>query len=179
MFNYIIFTYGEYGEQDEIVCFIAEHISNLLQFTSVKYNYGNCGSIFTFKSNNDINICNDLLKDLFTDFNFTYVLLPYSLDNVAENFLKPIYKHLFTDDDNVINDTINNTMFYPDLPDLPDWPDLDNTDDYYYIDNDTGFLHSTKQVPTLNGVLDKILNDGINSLTTNEKNFLDEYSKSI
>ena len=174
MINYIMFVFGENENQDNTIQLIAQEISSMSHSNTVKYNYGKCAGIFTFNSECEVVDINDSLKSFLDESYFMYVLLPVNKDKMIENIPKPINNHLFnifSKNENMIvnDDDYKFYQFYHNMLNL----ELVDNDEKEVLNN------RIEHDPTMDQILDKIITQGISSLTTNDKSLLEYYSKTI
>ena len=96
-------------------------------------------------------------------------------DNSIMSMDTEIYDHLFEKTDKKSEGPSFN--FVSDMTDIPEFQDGDMTYLNKLFDMLLKPLEVKKRALTLNELLDKISEKGINSLTNDEKNQLDEYAK--
>lgn len=141
---------------------VGNDLLNIITSTRANFVYDERQSIFHFKtdmSQDELEFYVDLVENKTTGFK--YVLVP-APENIATN-LPAEHKH------------------YLMLIDQPDIDDYCDTETIAYETVETTLKQKPEDVcvMTLDEILDKISLSGINSLTTNERNKLDEYSKQV
>lgn len=180
MTDYILFVFAEHPNQDDFVKNIAEDISVVSDSENIKYYYGPSSAMITFKSKDSMQDLSEFLGIIFFSDKIVHVLLPYSHDNMSVGMSPESFKHLFgieigesvsgieTTAQNVDenSDTIEKFKFI-----VRDSYDEDDEDD------DLERIKKRPQLLDIDDVLDKISSNGIESLTTKERNFLETYSK--
>ncbi len=172
--NYLLFVYHneDMNPQDETTAKIGAELSKIMSSNQIKYMFGERHSIYHFASDFSIEEIDDflcLVSDEFENFNY---FLTQKTKNVASNFDKDNVLHLLT---------LRNTNNKKQTPLRPFEFKLDYDNEEFNRISETimGFLPKKRCNLTLDELLDKINYHGINSLTDEEKNKLDEYSKTI
>lgn len=172
--NYLLFVYHneDMNPQDETTAKIGAELSKIMSSNQIKYMFGDRHSIYHFASDFSIEEIDDflcLVSDEFENFNY---FLTQKTKNVASNFDKDNVLHLLT---------LRNTNKKKQTPLRPFEFKLDYDNEEFNRISETimGFLPKKRCNLTLDELLDKINDQGINSLTEEEKNKLDEYSKTI
>ena len=176
--KYLLFVYpcNEEWDSTESNQKIAEELSTISKSDEIKYVYGENHSIFHFDSTlspSEMNTYVELIKDEMSEFMFVLV---QGAKNIESNMEGSHLEHLLRVNkrgrkpkSNPIKETLQNNQ-----------PGFDITklmEDYKvhvqeFLKNETCNL-------TLDEILDKITDQGIDSLTRAEKDKLDEYSKQI
>lgn len=189
MTDYILFVYAEHKNQDEFVKGIAQDVALVSDSDNIKYYYGATSAIITFKSNDSVKEIHEFLKMIFEPGEIVHVLLPYNTDNMSVGMDISTFKHLFNVDDketlsetetvaqNLYKETNNNIKDY-----LDSFRMSIDSDDYDYDEEEDDELKRIKNrpsEPTIDDILDKISDNGIESLTEKERKILDKYSKTI
>lgn len=179
MTDYILFIYAEHPNQDEFVKGIANDISLVSDSDQIKYYYGSTSAIITFQSTDCVSELHEFLGMIFDEQNIVHILLPYKTDNMSAGMSPENFKHLFNVD-------ITETKQEKETPvrNLSDEETRDrltsfiNEFSYEEEDDDEILKIKRKAVPlSIDDILDKISSEGIESLTTQERKFLEHYSK--
>jgi len=163
---------------------IPEVLSIFLDTPNLNYYYGPESSVFTISTLDKFEDVKDYVEMVLGIDNITYILLPYTPDNMSFNLPPEVAKHLFNDgvcdymsgkteklDDkdtevrNMIRDKIREEFFL----DLTGWVDIDDFPKEKIIYN--------KKTPTFDELFEKIAELGIESLTPEELIPLNQYSK--
>lgn len=181
--KYLMFVYGESDDvsSDEVTKKIAEELQPITYSNSqIKYMYGNGNAIFHFNSElkfSEMSIYADIVIKEFKDF--MYLLIPFD-GEVSSNAGDERIKHLMDLEEKDVEN--NKTKHISDFKNF-----IHNEDVIYDIfinlinDGDYFFDNQKKKNDicemTLDELLDKILDKGINSLTDIERKKLEEYSK--
>jgi hypothetical protein len=190
-----MFMFGEHQQQDKFINLIANEISAISDSENIKFYYGETSAIFTFMSSDNITDIDNFLTTLFDSAtNLVYILLPFSKDKMSVKLPEGIYEHIFdiNNDKTISGFTPSeiNLLCKEEEPKLDeinkineefDFIDLNQFNDeiFEYFHSHSDELNVKYKKPTIDDILDKISENGINSLTDNERNHLDEYSKTI
>jgi len=181
--KYLMFVYGESDEMssDEVTTKIAKELQPVtLSNSQIKFVYGNGNAIFHFNSElkfTEMSIYSDILIKDFEDF--MYVLIPFD-GEISSNAGDERVKHLMdleeTDVKNFKTKHIDDFTNFVNNEDViyDVFINLMNNGDYFY---NTQKKKNDICEMTLDELLDKILDKGINSLTDIERKKLEEYSK--
>jgi len=172
--KYLLFIYpcDKTWNKDEDNETVAKELSSIIDSTEVKFIFGENHSIFHFNSGlsyPELEIFVELLKDDVPDFMYFIV---EDAKNVASNMDKNHLTYLMDLDNkpkkkNRIRDIFKNDQ---DIFSLYDLTKIINNGEYNFKKEETCDL-------TIDEILDKIIDQGIDSLTKLEKSKLDEYSK--
>ena len=172
-FNYtlIILNKGIEGEVVEI----AEDISIVCNTEEVNYFFNESHYIYTFKTKESFSMIKEWAEMVLTDFGDGYILLPYDVENSLINLPNNVKTHLFSKNTDEINESelINhlNTKLKQDF-DFLYQEIVDKEDD----DDEIVKIRNRKSKKTLNQILDKIFDKGIDSIGDDEKQILKEIS---
>ena len=159
---------------------VAISISPIVDSPNLKFHYTRNQMIFSFGSETDkvevYEYLNGVLFGLVEIFILTEIV-----DEVSVFLPKEVKEHLF--DLESVGDNVtmkidmerikNNLDFsYDDEEDIDD-----DIDDEFFEKLITGYIKNSQPQPTLDQILDKLYSDGIESLSVQEKNILETYSK--
>jgi hypothetical protein len=180
--KYILFVFTKQDNLNELVTLVAEELTPISYSPKINYYYDNQSMIFTFDSQEEFGDIKEYVDILFDDLDMTYVLLPYNTDNMSYNTPIDVSNHLF--DLNLPEDVTGNKeterkLSHNEL--------IDNVQSFFNKiefnddsedDDDDILLRQIKPLPlTLDNILDKINDCGIDSLTNDELTLLNKYSK--
>ena len=170
--KYLLFVYGDYTEKDNHVELIAEFLTPNCVNNSIKFQHGPAGAIYHFESKIDPKKLGKFLENTITDLTAMFFLVPVT-DEVMISVDDDIMSHLFNLSDN--GDNVKN--LFKTEENNEDFVDLVNKF-ALYMEQEVANLTKTQVEPlTLDEILDKILENGFENLTQNEKQLLHEYSK--
>lgn len=184
--KYLLFVYGNYSENEVILKGIAKFLSSF-SCNDVKYQYGDSGGIFHFTTLEKPGKVKKKLGEQLQGFSAMYFLVPFN-KNVNFYIGDPkVENHLFTQSEETDNLSESPNLEY-NLEDIQD--EMSDIDMEVFMKNLSNFVGvdltnievDEEQVEivrekTLDEILDKISECGVESLTETEKQLLDEYAK--
>lgn len=171
--DYVLFAFGDYTKEDPIIDLIVDFVSQISS-NEVKFQYGDSGIIVSFKTIKTSDEIVEFFETNLTKLTAMFFVFPVT-DNSIMSMDTEIYDHLFEKTDKKSEGSSFN--FVSDMTDIPEFQDGDMTSLNKLFDMLLKPLEVKKRALTLNELLDKISEKGINSLTNDEKNQLDEYAK--
>lgn len=179
--KYIIFIFGGTENQDEFVNSICDNIMLNIQVDYIKFFYGNTSCVYTFKSDTPFDEVSLSITKIFHKINVSYFLLPYSDFEINVRIDEETLEHLFgkelDEETSPMNeeDLVEPQTFFSRLDEalasIRD-SDLENDMDIEILP----LLKKKKPVKTLDEILDQISQNGLNSLSEQDKQLLDKYS---
>jgi hypothetical protein len=184
--KYLLFVYGNYSEHEFVLKGIAKLLGTVA-CNDVKYQYGESGGIFHFTTLEKPAKVKRTLGDQLRGFSAMYFLVPFN-KNVNFYIGDPkVETHLFTQSEETDNMSDSPKLEY-NLEDVEsEMSDIDmevfmkNLSNFIGVDLTKIEVDETQQEivkeKTLDEILDKINECGIESLTKTEKQLLDEYAK--
>jgi hypothetical protein len=184
--KYLLFVYGNYSEHNYILKGIAKLLSSVA-CNDVKYQYGESGGIFHFTTLEKPGKLKKTIGQKLRDVSAMYFLVPFN-KNVNFYIGDPkVETHLFNQTEDTDNMSESPKLEYK-LEDVQD--EISEMDFEVFMKNLSNFIgadlanievdETEVQVvkeKTLDEILDKINECGIESLTKTEKQLLDEYAK--
>lgn len=192
-YQYMLFIFGDFKGKDNIIELIALQLSAFTDKNSyVKYNYGDYGVVVNFQSHMSFYNIRDhvhiVLEKVVPQYFFfekpknMYAFMPpelkINLFDLYEDNVKDMQKDVnFNDKMNLMdNFLINLTSSFTTNNELSE-EDMENMFNNIMKKLDYTTEYEEKHRPTIDDILDKIKDEGIDSLTNSEKQILDEYSK--
>jgi hypothetical protein len=156
---------------------IAENISVVANSEKVNYFFNDTHHIYTFKSNKSFNILKEWSEMMLIDFNSGYLLLPYDIENSLIELPKDIKTHLFE----------SNRCEVSEREIIENITDKLNEEFLLLIEENNNFeekdeivnIRNKKRKKSLNEILDKIYDEGIDSISEDEKQILKQISNKI
>ena len=141
----------------------------------VRYQYGEAGLIVNFETSLTTDGISKFFEESITKLTAMFFVFPVN-DNMILSMDEDIHSHLFGETDKKSDSKVTN--FTINMTDIPTFGDSDMTDSMEKIFS-LLFKPLTIPVetPTLDQLLDKINESGIDSLTESEIKILNEYSK--
>ena len=192
--QYLLFVYGDFRNKDKVVELISLQLSSFTTMTSnIKFNYGDYGAIYNFESEHNFFNIRDHVHVILEKVSFQYFLIEKPKNMYA--YMPPELKiNLF----DLLSDNDNKEYNITEEEEESGYTNL--TDMFYYntnttfseedlfkgIDKDQLFQNIMERLkyededqpkPTVDDILDKIRDKGMDSLTSYEKQLLEEYSK--
>jgi hypothetical protein len=182
--NYLLFVFAKNNNPKEFTEQIANELSVISYTPNLNYYFGPEASVFTIStldSHEDVVEYVDTVLDI---GDIIYVLLPYKNNKLSYRLPKKISEHLFNDgmcnydSDELKNFDLTEIQVQKMIQDqfmydfLMEFDDLDEDEEMDYIKD----INHKQCEPSLDELLDKIMECGLNSLTDNELNQLKKYS---
>jgi hypothetical protein len=187
--KYLLTVFVSHKRQEDFVVSLAKEVQTLSK-TGVKYFFGEQTILITFETQASFQQTTDFFGAILGDLSIPFVLSPTA--KIAYWFNKENEKHLFGTDLCNTNDEYSDEEqknliddLFLDHDDKPQKPfndgiwssasirrNLDDSAEHLFGKN-----KKTEEIPTLNELLDKINVSGMKSLTDEEKELLNKYSK--
>ena len=188
-YQYMLFIFGDFKGQDKIIELIALQLSAFTDKNSyVKYNYGDYGVVMNFQSHfsfynlrDHVHIVLEKVAPqyfLFEKPKHMYAYMPpelkLNLFDLNEENVNIEQKDVnFKDTMNIMDNFLINLTSSFNTDNLLSEDDMEKM--FENIMNEVDKREEFR--PTIDDILDKIKDKGIDSLTNTEKQILDEYSK--
>lgn len=188
-YQYMLFIFGDFKGQDKIIELIALQLSAFTDKNSyVKYNYGDYGIVMNFQSHfsfynlrDHVHIVLEKVAPqyfLFERPKHMYAYMPpelkLNLFDLNEENINIEQKDVnFKDMMNIMDNFLINLTSTLSPENMLSEDDMERM--FENIMNEVDRQEEVK--PTIDDILDKIRDKGIESLTNSEKQILDEYSK--
>jgi hypothetical protein len=185
--KYILFVFAKNDNPKEFTEQIAEELCVISDTPNLNFYFGPESSVFTIStldSHQDVKDYVDMILDV---GDIMYVLLPYTSDNLSYGLPEKISKHLFNDGiSDFMSEKPNNSyteefevrkMIQDKIRDNFNL-NVDNFDFEYDEDewSDIDEIKNKQRTPSLDDLLEKIKEKGLNSLTEKELLQLNKYS---
>jgi len=170
--KYLLFIYGDYTENEPHIDLIADFLAPNCKNAAIKFQKGPAGAIYHFESDIDSKKLGKYLENTITDLTAMFFLVPVT-DDVMISVDDDIMSHLF----NLSDDNSGVEKFYDIKDNNEDFVDLVNKFALYMEQEVSNLVKKEVEPLSLDQILDKILENGLENLTDNEKQLLDEYSK--
>lgn len=191
-FQYLLFIFGDFRGKDKIIELIATQLSAFTDKNSyLKYNYGDYGIVMNFQSNFSFLNLRDHTHIILEKVAPQYFLMEHPKNLYA--FMPPELKINLFDlyeenqtieedkNDNFKENLFDNFLFTLSSSFMTDETMSEEQMEKLFNDimlKNTYPTYMEKDPPTIDELLEKIKENGLNSLTETEKQILDEYSKS-
>lgn len=182
--KYILFVFAKNDNPKEFTEQIAEELCVISDTPNLNFYFGPESSVFTISTLDSYEDVKDYVNMILGVGDIMYILLPYTPDKLSYGLPTKISQHLFNDgindymsgkteksDDkedmvrNMIRDKIREEFFL----NFEEWDDEDEL-----LNNN---LTKSKKRPTFDELFEKIAESGIDSLTPEELETLNQYSK--
>lgn len=172
--EYVLFAFGDYTKDDPLINLIIDFVSQISD-KDVKYQYGDPGIIVSFSTKQSPSDIMSFFEENLTKLTAMFFVFPVNDESIMSMDEKT-YNHLF---ENV--DFSNVELEKKIQIDFTESELRDNTEMTDSLNRVFDLLFKkpkkTERALSLDDILDKINEKGINSLTDIEKQKLDEYSK--
>jgi hypothetical protein len=185
--KYILFVFAKNDNPKEFTEQIADELSVLSDTPNLNYYFGPESSVFTISTLDSYEDVTDYIDMVLGVGDILYVLLPYTSDKLSYGLPEKISKHLFNDGiSDFMSEKSNNSepnefevrkMIQDQIRDSfklnienfnfeyeeEEWTDIDE-------------IKNKVRTPSLDELLEKIKEKGLNSLTEKELLYLNKYS---
>ena len=186
--KYILFVFTKNDNPKEFTEQIADELSVLSDSPNLNYYYGPESSVFTISTLDSYEDVKDYVDMILGGCEIMYVLLPYTPEKLSYGLPAKVSEHLFNDGVNdfmsekptnsesndfevrkMIQDKIRDTFklnienFDFEYDEDDEWSDIDE-------------IKNKQRIPSLDDLLEKIKEKGLNSLTEKELSQLNKYS---
>ena len=180
--NYILFAFGEYKENPQALNLLTETVSQISK-GEIKFQHGDSGVIITFGTKLDWEHIDDYMKKNIVKLTAMYFVFPIDSDMIF-SMDEEIEKHLFGNTDILTEkEELNQSGYTSDNTGVPEFlggihiHKTRSFDEFFKMFNEE--IIKDEPVMTLNDLLDKIKEKGIDSLSEIQLKQLEIYSKQI
>ena len=185
--KYILFVFTKNDNPKEFTEQIAEELCVISDTPNLNFYFGPESSVFTISTLDSHQDVKDYVDMILGVGDIMYVLLPYTSDNLSYGLPEKISKHLFNDGiSDFMSEKPNNSyteefevrkMIQDKIRDNFNL-NVDNFDFEYDEDewSDIDEIKNKQRSPSLDELLEKIKEKGLNSLTEKELSQLNKYS---
>lgn len=185
--KYILFVFAKNDNPKEFTEQIADELSVISDTPNLNYYFGPESSVFTISTLDSYEDVTDYIDMVLGVGDILYVLLPYTSDKLSYGLPEKISKHLFNDGiSDFMSEKYNNSepnefevrkMIQDKIRDTFKL-NIENFDFEYDEDewSDIDEIKNKQRSPSLDELLEKIKEKGLNSLTEKELIYLNKYS---
>lgn len=179
--KYIIFMFGGMEKQDEFVNSVCDNIMLNIKADYIKFFYGDTSCVYTFKSDEPFEDVSKSVTKILQNVKVSYFLLPYSDFEINVKIDEDTLEHLFGKEldeetsDLDETDLVEPQTFFSRLDEALANLKEEDFDNYNDIDI-LPLLKKKKPVKTLDEILDQISQNGVHSISEEDKQLLDKYS---
>jgi hypothetical protein len=172
--EHLLFAFGDYKEGEPTIKLIIDFVSQISK-TDVKYQFGESGLIVNFTTKLNTEELSQFFETNLTKLTAMFFVFPVT-DDMILSMDEDIHNHLFGETDKKSDKDM--LKFTIDITDIPIFGDGDTTNPMEKLFSILSQPQKTKvHIPSLDELLDKISEHGIESLTEKEIEILNEYSK--
>jgi hypothetical protein len=185
--KYILFVFAKNDNPKEFTEQIAEELCVISDTPNLNFYFGPESSVFTISTLDSYEDVKDYVDMVLGVGEIMYVLLPYTSDKLSYGLPEKISKHLFNDGiSDFMSGKFNNSepnefevrkMIQDKIRDTFNL-NIENFDFEYDEDewSDIDEIKNKQRSPSLDELLEKIKEKGLNSLTEKELIYLNKYS---
>lgn len=167
--KYFLFVFAKHEQNQEgFVKLLSEEISEILENEDIGYYFGSESIIFSFNVDKNLSDLKDFLSFYLGEIGIVYFMLPFEPDKMSY-WLDPEIEDL------LMNPEKNNGVMS--LIDENNFEAQKLFCEIFDEDEIYSPMNIIKKESTLDDLLDKITENGYDSLTTNEIKLLNEFSK--
>ena len=171
--EHLLFAFGDYKEEDPNIKLIIDFVSQI-STSDVRYQFGESGIIVNFRTKLNTDELSQFFETNLTKLTAMFFVFPVT-DNMILSMDEDIHSHLFGEPDK--KSDIPNLKYSVNMTDIPNFDESITSS----LDKVFNLLFQPVEEPvkvlTLDQLLDKILECGIESLSKDEIDMLNEYSK--
>ena len=182
--KYILFVFTKNDNPQEFAEQIAEELSVISDVPKVNFYFGPESTVYTISTLDSYLDVKDYVEMILEYENISYFLVPYTDDTLSYGLPYEVSKHLFNDgvndymsgkhkicdeNENEVRTMLMNSIKNDFFLNLSEFMDEDDDDDISKIKN-------KQRSPSLDELLEKIKEKGLNSLTEKELIYLNKYS---
>ena len=175
----VLVIFNRSTDEEGFVKPTAQELTILANTSEVKYHYDENISMYTFESNDKFENIRETLGFMLEDLDIHHILIPYDEKQINVFLPKHITKHMFNNYENK-EDIYEETMSLQENEEFNE--KLKSVQDFFieleYDDEEDDLLSKikTNNKKTIDEILDKIIEHGVNSIDEDEKTILSEYS---
>ena len=178
--EYILFAFGDYDENPQALTTLTEIVSQISS-NEIKYQHGDSGVIISFGTKLGWKQIDEYMKKNIVKLTAMYFVFPVE-DDMIYSMDEEIRKHLFGNSD-ILTDKQQYNNYNSDSTGVPEFLGgihihrTRSYDDFFKLFYEEVIQEEPQM--TLNELLDKIKEKGIDSLSQNQLQLLETYSKQI
>lgn len=178
--EYILFAFGDYNENPQALTTLTEIVSQISS-NEIKYQHGDSGVIISFGTKLGWKQIDEYMKKNIVKLTAMYFVFPLDSDMIY-SMDEEISKHLFSNTD-ILTEKKQDTKYFSDNTGAPEFLGglhihrTSSYDDFFKLFYEEVIQEEPQM--TLNELLDKINEKGIDSLSQNQLQLLETYSKQI
>lgn len=170
--SYMLIIFNQPADEEGFIKPTGNELTVIGDTDTVKYYYDNNVIIYTFESKEKCEDIKEYLGLMMEDLEIQHILIPYNEKDLNLYLPKHVTKHLFNtykEKEDILTEGL-------DMDDIND--KLKTAQEFFMMleDNDEMLIPNRKKRKSLDEVLDKIVDYGMESITKEEKEILKIYS---
>lgn len=178
----MLFIYGDFSESENLIQELSGQMLTLVSSPFLKYTYGEFGVVFHFRSNELFSELKEYVDMVLNDITEQYFLIETTANGVDIKMSKKLKKDFLNVDDDAKKEETKTGEINIESKLNERREELRNFTFEFLMPEDLSSILQTdteyKVVePTVDEILEKITEEGIESLTETEKEILDNYGK--
>jgi hypothetical protein len=170
--NYMLIIFNQPADEEGFVKPTGNELTVIGDTDTVKYYYDDNKIIYTFESKEKSENIKEYLGLMMEDLKIEHILIPYNEKDISLFLPKHVTNHLFNtyeDKEDILKEGFDDEEFDEKIR---------RAQDFFMMleDADTMLIPNPKRKKSIDEVLDKILDYGLESITKEEKEVLKIYS---
>lgn len=180
--SYMLFIYGDFSESENLIQELSGQMLTLVSSPFLKYTYGEFGVVFHFRSDELFSELKEYIDMVLNDITDQYFLIETTPSGIDIKMTKKLKKDFLNVDDDAKKEETKTGEINIELKLNERREELRNFTFEFLNPEDFGIIDQTDKMikimePTVDEILEKITEEGIESLTETEKEILDNYGK--
>jgi len=181
--SYMLFIYGDFSESENLIQELSGQMLTLVSSPFLKYTYGEFGVVFHFRSDELFSELKEYVDMVLNEITEQYFLIETTPSGVDIKMTKKLKKDFLNVDGDVKNEETKTGEINIELKLNERREELRNFTFEFLNPEDFGIMMDrTDKIikivdPTVDEILEKITEEGIESLTQTEKEILKNYGK--
>jgi hypothetical protein len=177
--SYMLFIFGDFEEQENLATNLSSQLLTIVSSPFLKFTYGEYGVVFHFRSKEVFSDLKEYIDMAMSEITEQYFLMEVT-NNVDIKMPKKLKKDFLNIDNEVKKEQNKTGEINVELKLKERREELKNFTFEFLLPADFNQMvikQEPEEIPTVDEILDKISEKGINSLTEKEKEILDNYGK--
>ncbi len=177
--SYMLFIFGDFEEQENLATNLSSQLLTIVSSPFLKFTYGEYGVVFHFRSKEVFSDLKEYIDMAMSEITEQYFLME-ATNNVDIKMPKKLKKDFLNIDNEVKKEQNKTGEINVELKLKERREELKNFTFEFLLPADFNQMvikQEPEEIPTVDEILDKISEKGIDSLTEKEKEILDNYGK--
>jgi hypothetical protein len=177
--SYMLFIFGDFEEQENLATNLSSQLLTIVSSLFLKFTYGEYGVVFHFRSKEVFSDLKEYIDMAMSEITEQYFLMEVT-NSVDIKMPKKLKKDFLNIDGEVKKEQNKTGEINVELKLKERREELKNFTFEFLLPADFNQMvakQEPEEMPTVDEILDKISEKGINSLTEKEKEILDNYGK--